>query len=137
MKQLATVEINKKIILWFDPNPRNNQYEERAFTKMGFKIVRATTIAQAQELLAKRHDVIITHYGYAGQNKEDSNAYKLLRWINASGIERRPIVIYSLGGTEHACSAQNDGFYDETDDAYYLFSAVLLAIQGQQGQNRC
>jgi hypothetical protein len=137
MKKLAAVEIKEKAILWFDPKPPNNQYEELAFKKMGFKVDRAVSLDQAQQMLLGKYDLVISHFGRSGSEKENSNAYRLLRWRDANGVPKKPVIVYAAGGAEFACAAQRDGFYDETDDAYDLFSTVLLAIQNQAPPDRC
>ena len=140
MKTLVQTELSQKTIVWFDPLPSNNLLVEAAFKKMGFKVERATTLTHAQDLLRTKHDVIISHYGAPEKGAVDTtpNAYRLINWQREAGVERRPIIIYSIGVTKAmACSAQNDKFFDETDDASYLFSAVLLAMQGQKRPDRC
>lgn len=135
---LVGLEIAPKRILWFDIHPENNLSETQAFQKMGFQIVPASSLEQALKSSESKFDLIITQFGQQSGGTQASNAYVLKRALKTPSGNPSPIIIYTIRVTEaFACSAQKDGFYDETDKPAELFELALRAVQGEAAQSRC
>jgi hypothetical protein len=133
--------VRHKRIIWFDVAQKNNESEATALRKLGFEIVPTETIPDAVETFrAQRFDLIITHYGFNRQNpdKSNSNAYRLRQAITESGHRSPPMIIYTIGATdEYACTAQKDGFYDETQMPAELIEIAVRAVSGEPIKSRC
>ena len=130
--------VSKKRILWVDRSKSNNTDEAKAFIKMDFYIEYASTPGEAIALVPKGFDLIITQFGKNGDNKEDSVAYMLKSSLSKSSTVKVPIIIYSMGVTDaFACSAQRDGFYDETDEPAQLFITAVRSVTGMVAVSRC
>ena len=136
---LVRVGVDAKRILWFDVAPENNRFEVNAFTKLGFLVHQAPSIAETIEKLRHQNfDLIITHFGFRPGGKEQSNAYRLKAQLEQSGFGGLPIVIYTLGATdEFICDAQKDGFYDETDKPAQLTQIAIRSVRGEPRISRC
>ncbi len=87
--------LHGRSILWFDPQPANNDYGHRKLEALsGVSLELATSVEQALDALRGRSepfDLVISHFGHS---RGGSNAEKLLEAMRKEDL-RAPVIVFA------------------------------------------